>query len=595
MTREFSPAARKEFEELLARYPERGAATLPALRLLEREFGAVDEEGLKMVAGLLGLPPARLYGVATFYSHLRGPSDGKYVLEVCRTLPCALRGAGKIYELLREKTAGDPLFTVRKVECLANCGRGPCLQANGEDVGEVTPAMIDAMIGEMRAGRWTPPRTPNLVPPCPYPPVLLRHVGEPGSHTLEHYRRRGGYETLQAVRREGKAPEEIVETVFASGLRGRGGAGFSTGQKWKFLPKNDKPRYLVVNADESEPGTFKDRILIEQDPHAILEGAALAAYAIRARAVYIYIRGEFVRGAEILRGAIREAEEAGLLGPVPFTVHRGAGAYICGEETGLLSSLEGKRGCPKIRPPFPAVEGLFRCPTIINNVETISLVTPIVKNGPAWFRSMGTERSPGPKIFSVCGHAARPGWYEVPLGIPARELIFDLAGGVAGGRKLKAVIPGGLSTPVLTAEEILSDPPLRLDFESLAAAGTMLGSGGMILLDDTVCMVEALWNVLRFYHHESCGQCTPCREGTGWLEKLAGRLERGGGAPSDVGLLDEVAANMLGRTICVLADAAAMPVRSYVRKFRAEFEAHAAGKGCSARHGAVPEPAAGKG
>ncbi|MFN3486664.1 MAG: NADH-quinone oxidoreductase subunit NuoF [Planctomycetota bacterium] len=387
----------------------------------------------------------------------------------------------------------------------------------------------------------------------------------------------------------GRPPEEIVELVFQSGLRGRGGAGFPTGQKWKFLAKNDKPRYLVCNADESEPGTFKDKLILERDPHALLEGILISAYAIRSKDCYIYIRGEFVRGARIVQKAIDEAEAAGLFGDVRITLHRGAGAYICGEETGLLSSLEGNRGYPKIKPPFPAVEGLFGCPTIVNNVETLTTVPYIVKNGAAWFRSMGTEKSPGPKIFSVCGHVERPGNYEVPLGIPLRELTYDLAGGVRGGRKLKAVVPGGLSAPVLTAAEVHADPPIRLDFESLQAAKTMLGSGGVIVIDENTCMVDLLWNTLRFYHHESCGQCTPCREGTGWIEKLAAKFEKGRARAEEIDLLDQVAAGMCGRTICVLADAAAMPARSYAEKFRPEFEAHARGRACPYRHGAARE------
>jgi NADH-quinone oxidoreductase subunit F len=589
VNREFSEAARRDLDAIIARYPERGAALLPALRLLEREFGCVDGPGMIAVAKLLGVPPARVYGVSTFYTHFRGPADGKYVLQVCSTGPCALRGSERIHDYLKEKLGGDALFTLKKVECLANCDAAPCLQVNEDYVDRVTPEMIDAMISEMRAGRWTAPPQPYSLPPNKYAPVLLRHVLEPGCETLDHYLARGGYATSREVLAGGRTPEQIVDLVFASGLRGRGGAGFSTGQKWRFLPKNDRPRYLVVNADESEPGTFKDKILIDRDPHAILEGIAISAYAVRAKACFIYIRGEFGPGAKTLQKAIDGASAAGHLGGIPVTVHRGAGAYICGEETGALTSIEGYRGNPRIKPPFPAVEGLFRCPTIVNNVETIATVTQVVRHGAGWFRTMGTEKSPGPKIFSVCGHVARPGCYEVPLGIPVRELVYDLAGGIPGGKKLKAVIPGGLSSPVLTAKEVEADPPLRLDFESLAAAGSMLGSGGMIVMDESVCMVDMLWNTLRFYHHESCGQCTPCREGTGWIEKLAGRFEEGKGRVEDIDLLNEVAANMLGRTICVFADAAAMPTQSFLRKFREEFEAHATGKRCPLRHGAVKE------
>ncbi|HXG61097.1 MAG TPA: NADH-quinone oxidoreductase subunit NuoF [Planctomycetota bacterium] len=589
MTREFTDAVKEELERICARYPRREAALLPALRLLEREFGCVDEEGMIHVARLLGLPPAKVFGVFTFYTHYRRPTDRKYVVEFCSTVPCALRGSEKIHDHLRSLLRPDDPVTLKKVECLASCDTAPCLQVNGDYVDRVTPESVEAMLARMREGTWKAPEPVYAVPRHKYPPVLLKHVLEPGSETLAHYRARGGYDTWLALRGSGRPPEEIVELVFQSGLRGRGGAGFPTGQKWKFLAKNDKPRYLVCNADESEPGTFKDKILIERDPHALLEGILISAYAIRSKDCYIYIRGEFVRGARILQKAIDEAEAAGLFGDIRVTLHRGAGAYICGEETGLLSSLEGNRGYPKIKPPFPAVEGLFRCPTIVNNVETLATVTHIVKNGVVWFRSMGTEKSPGPKIFSVCGHVERPGNYEVPLGIPLRELIYDLAGGIRGGKKLKAVVPGGLSAPVLTAAEVHADPPVRLDFESLQAAKTMLGSGGVIVIDEDTCMADLLWNTLRFYHHESCGQCTPCREGTGWIEKLAAKFEEGKARVEEIDKLDEVAWGMCGRTICVLADAAAMPTRSYVQKFRAEFEAHARGRACPHRHGVARE------
>jgi NADH-quinone oxidoreductase subunit F len=591
VSREFSEAVRQELEAICARYPRREAALLPALRLLEREFGCVDEEGMVHVAGLLGVSPAKVFGVFTFYTHYRRPTDGRHVFQVCATVPCALRGSEAVHDRLAQRLKGeDPrLFTLKKVECLADCDQAPCLQVNEDFVNRVTYDDIDAMIAQMKSGAWKPPAERYHVPPSKYPPTLLKHVLEPGSETLAHYLARGGYQTWLGIRESKRPPAEIVELVFQSGLRGRGGAGFPTGQKWKFLAKNDKPRYLVCNADESEPGTFKDKLLIDRDPHALLEGILISAYAIGSKDAYVYIRGEFGPGARILQKAIDEAAARGLFGEIRITLHRGAGAYICGEETGLLSSLEGNRGYPKIKPPFPAVEGLFRCPTIVNNVETLTTVTHIVRNGVEWFRKMGTEKSPGMKIFSVCGHVERPGNYEVPLGIPLKELIFELAGGVRDGKNLKAVIPGGLSAPVLTAQEVLADPPLRLDFDSLAAAKTMLGSGGVIVIDEDTCMVDVLWNTLRFYHHESCGQCTPCREGTGWIEKISARFEHGRARVDEIAKLDEIAANMCGRTICVLADAAALPTRSIASKFRAEFEAHAAHRRCPLRHGSAKE------
>jgi NADH-quinone oxidoreductase subunit F len=407
--------------------------------------------------------------------------------------------------------------------------------------------------------------------------VLLKHVDQPNSHALEFYLGHGGYEGARKALTKHQ-PDEIIEIVKKSNLRGRGGAGFPCGMKWSFVPKSTaKPKYLVVNADESEPGTFKDRVIIERDPHQLLEGILIAAYAIGSHCAYIYIRGEFVEGYRRLVKAVDEAYEAGFLGKSIFggafhldvTVHRGAGAYICGEETGLLSSLEGGRGLPRIKPPFPAVEGLFRCPTVVNNVETLANLPHILLRGADWFRAIGPETGPGPKLLCVSGHVNRPGTYEVPLGIKLLDLINDLAGGVWKGRRLKAVIPGGSSAKVLKADEC----DIAMDFDALAKADTMLGSGGVIVMDETTDMVDALYNILRFYHHESCGQCTPCREGTGWLEKIVGRIRAGHGRSDDLDLLLNICDQMCGKTICVLADAAAFPCMSIVKKFRAEFEA----------------------
>jgi NADH-quinone oxidoreductase subunit F len=423
-------------------------------------------------------------------------------------------------------------------------------------------------------------------PPVEYArfePVLLKYVREKGSNTLAFYRSHAGYEAAQKVLTSMK-PQETIDLVKASGLRGRGGAGFPTGSKWDFVPKQTtKPKYLVCNADESEPGTFKDRVLLENDPHGTIEGCLIAAYAIGSSTCYIYIRGEFGLGYRRLQAAIDEAYEAGILGKNIFgtgfnldiTVHRGAGAYICGEETGLLSSLEGKRGYPKIKPPFPAVEGLFGCPTVINNVETLATLPHIVSRGVAWFKSMGTEKSPGPKIFGISGKVNKPGLYELPLATPVR-VVVEMAGGVRDHKVIKGVVPGGSSSGVLTPAEL--DTPL--DFESIGAKGLILGTACLIVLDEDDCMVDALWNLQRFYHHESCGQCTPCREGTGWIEKVLARLERGQGQKEDVDRLVEVANNMCGRTICAFADGAAIPVRAFIERFKDEFLRHVTEKKC---------------
>ena len=410
--------------------------------------------------------------------------------------------------------------------------------------------------------------------------LLLRHREIPGLRRLDVYLQHGGY---AAVRKAlgSHTPEELVEMVKASNLRGRGGAGFPTGMKWSFLPKQStKPVYLCVNADESEPGTFKDREIIECDPHQLLEGIVISAFAIRSHTAYIYIRGEFAHGARVLEEAIAEARRAGFVGKnvlgtgfdLDVWVHRGAGAYICGEETGLIASLEGMRAYPRIKPPFPATHGLFGSPTIVNNVETIACVPHIVLRGADWFCGIGPEKSPGPKLYCVSGHVVRPGVYELPMGTSLREIVYTHAGGIPNGRKLKAVIPGGASMPVFTPDEI----DVAMDMDSVQKAGSFLGSAGVIVMDDTVCMVWALLTLERFFHHESCGQCTPCREGTGWLEKVLTGLEDGAASPRDVDLLLDVAGNMMGNTVCVLADAAAMPARAFVTKYRAEFEQHAA-------------------
>ena len=399
-----------------------------------------------------------------------------------------------------------------------------------------------------------------------------------GLKDIETYIAQGGYRAVGRALGE-MTPAEVLGEVKDSGLRGRGGAGFPTGLKWGFVPQDgERPVYLLCNADESEPGTFKDRAIIENDPHQLIEGIIIASYAIGCRDAYIYIRGEFGEGFKVLEAAVAEAYEKGFLGKglaggeteINVYVHLGAGAYICGEETGLIESLEGKRAYPRIKPPFPAVHGLFGCPTIVNNVETLACVTHIIGRGAAWFRDIGPESGPGPKLYCVSGHVERPGVYELPMGTSLREIIYEHAGGISGGRRLKAVIPGGSSVPVLGADEI----DLAMDFDSVAAAGSMLGSAGIIVMDETTCMVTALRTIARFYHHESCGQCSPCREGTGWLENILARIDDGSGRPEDLELLDKVSSGMLGTTICVLSDAAAMPVRSFISKFRDEFEAH---------------------
>ena len=407
-------------------------------------------------------------------------------------------------------------------------------------------------------------------------PILLRARGLKNSRALSTYRRLGGYSALEKAL--SMTPAEVIEEVKASGIRGRGGAGFPAGVKWGFVPKDTvKPKYMICNADESEPGTFKDRELILVDPHMVLEGIAIASYAIGANTAYIYIRGEFVEEAQILARAIAEARRKKYLGEdilgsgydLEVHIHRGAGAYICGEETALIESIEGKRGLPRLKPPFPAVVGVFGCPTVVNNVETLACVPHILEHGGAWFAAIGTERSTGPKLFCVSGHVERPGVYEAPMGITFREIVEDLCGGMRGGGKLKAFIPGGSSAPVLPADRI----DTAADFESVAQAGSMLGSGGLIVMDESVDMVWALENLLVFYAHESCGQCSPCREGSDWAVDIVRRTRRGHGLPGDIETLQRIARfASQGMTICPLGDAFCGPIVSFLEHFGREFE-----------------------
>ena len=407
--------------------------------------------------------------------------------------------------------------------------------------------------------------------------IIRNYVGHENSHTLNSYIERGGYKALK--KSLGTSPDEITEIVKKSGLRGRGGAGFPTGMKWSFVPKEiDKPVYLCCNADESEPGSFKDREILEKDPHQMLEGIAIACYAINSHKSYIYIRGEMPYGAKIIQGAIDEAYENGYLGKNIFnsgfdldiSLYRGAGAYICGEETGLLESIEGKNGEPRPKPPFPAQVGLFGCPTIVNNVETLAFVPHIINNGPEWFASIGTPKNTGTKIYGLSGCINKPGLYEIPLGITIRDLIDEYGGGIVNGNKVKAISPGGSSSALLTADDL----DLPLDFDTMAKAGSMLGTAGVTVMDETVCMVRVAQNLAHFYRDESCGQCVQCREGTWWLEKILRGIEEGRGTMEQIDTLLDACKQMRGTTICALADGCAMPVDSIVRKFRDEFEEH---------------------
>jgi NADH-quinone oxidoreductase subunit F len=414
--------------------------------------------------------------------------------------------------------------------------------------------------------------------------ILTKNLHVAGLQQLSVYESLGGYAGLAKALREYK-PDQVIDIVKRSGLRGRGGAGFPTGMKWGFVPKTSgKPIYLCINADESEPGTFKDRVIIENDPHQLIEGIIISAYALDCHQAFIYIRGEFVHGSEVLNKAIAEAYAKGYLGKdilgsgfdCSLIVHRGAGAYICGEETALLESIEGKRGHPRLKPPFPAVVGLYGAPTVINNVETIANISHIINHGAEWYAAIGVERNAGTRLFGVSGHVKKRGVFELPMGTSLRELIYEHCGGIREGRELKAIVPGGSSVPVMTADQV----DVALDFDSIAKAGSMLGSAGVIVMDDSTCMVKAALRISKFYAEESCGQCTQCREGTEWIHRILNRLENGNGKQGDLELLLDICANMKGRTICPLSDAAAMPIESYIQKFYDEFAAHIQERRC---------------
>jgi len=417
----------------------------------------------------------------------------------------------------------------------------------------------------------------------PFERILLRNVDVPNSEKISTYLERGGYQALRKALQE-YTPEKLIEIVKASKLRGRGGAGFPAGLKWGFMPKGDVTKYVCVNTDEGEPGTFKDRLLVERDPHQVIEGTIIAAYAVGAHRAFVYIRGEFFMGVKRWIKAIADACDHGFLGKnilgsgfdLDLSVHRGAGAYICGEETAMLNSLEGKRGEPRLKPPFPAQVGLYGQPTLVHNVETLANVPHIILRGPEWYTSIGTEQSTGPKLFCVSGHVKRRGNYELPLGTPLREIIFAHAGGMRDDKPLKAVIPGGASTPVLTKEYL----DITMDFESLAKAGSMLGTGAIIVLDESTCMVDVARRLTKFFAHESCGRCTPCRVGTQKLLEILNRIEFGHGQEGDIDLLLSLCEGIAGRTFCPMGDAAVNPTLSTIKHFRDEYEYHIKHKRC---------------
>ena len=581
-------------DALIGHYPDdqRRASILWLLHLLQEHYGFLGREQVAWTAAKLGLEEINVWELIRFYPMFSETPRGRFRIKVCRSISCEQCGCGSIFKQLRKVLEVEPdtvtpdgLFSVSTVECLAACGSGPVMMINDELYENLVPADVDRIIAGVRTtGKLESPAVTPVPPAHPLEHrLLMEGMSKPGyTGSLDDYLGNGGYQSLPKA--FGLKPEQTIREVAESRLRGRGGAGFPTGVKWKYLDRRSgNPVYLICNADESEPGTFKDRQLIYRDPHLLIEGILIACYAIGARTAYIYIRGEFATGAGILAAAIEQARARNLVGDdilgsgfnCEIYIHRGAGAYICGEETGLIESLEGKRAYPRIKPPFPAVRGLFNCPTVVNNVETLCTVPFIIQHGSEWFRNLGVPGSFGTRIMSVSGAVKRPGYYEIEMGkMTMRQLIDEVCGGTRSGRPVKAVIPGGSSMPMLPPDKL----DVTLDFDAIQAAGSMAGSGGVIVLDETDDIVERALGVARFYAHESCGQCTPCREGTLWMEKILHRLHTGRGRPEDVDLLMDVANHIDGMTICAMGEAAAWPIKGFLRHCRPDFERAAAGE-----------------
>ncbi len=566
----------KRIEKIMGRYPQKESALMPALMLVQKANGNnLSKEDVAEIADIIGIPLSRAFGVATYYSMFNVEKGiGKYHLQVDTNIPATLMGALDIYNYLSEKlgikhgeTTPDGLFTLSKVECLASCGTCPVVQVNDVYYELMTRKKVDLLIDSLRNGIM-----PDLPVEYHYESlcnVLLKNRGVENATSIKIYKELGGYKTLAKALK--MKPEEIIQEVKDSQLRGRGGAGFPTGIKWGFLPKNtDKPVYLICNADEGEPGTFKDRQILAYDPHLLVEGMAITAYALGCKLAFIYIRGEFSWIAEILEKAIAEATADGQLKHMDdIIVHQGAGSYVCGEETALIESIEGKRGFPRMKPPFPAVEGLYHCPTIVNNVETLASVPYIIQNGANAFKQWGSEGGYGFKLFGVSGCVNKPGVYECPMGIPFSKLI-EMAGGIKG--KMTGVIVGGLSVPLLTTEELKKGPGLKMDYESCFDYGTSLGSGGVMVISDEFSIPEIAVRTMQFYNHESCGQCTPCRQGSSMMLSILKKIIDGKGESGDIDKVLWLCNNIKGNTLCPTGEAYSSPIKTMINKFRKEFE-----------------------
>ena len=605
------PELLAEIQTLIKQYPVgRGrSAILPALYAIQRVHGHVSVRRQNELAEILNLEPAEVGAVVSFYHMIHQEPKGEYLLQVCTNVPCMLRGAGKCMQTLEEKldlkhgeTTEDGFFTLEHMECLGSCATAPMTAVTQKETGRIryfeeltSEEDVDLVLSLLREGtgfnsleRWTPAKDPGHAGTGAGPytvagmekPFLTRRIRRPASDQIDDYLADGGYETARTILNSNQpTPAELVDSVKASGLKGRGGASFPTGVKWSFLAPDAFPRYLVVNADESEPGTFKDRCVMEYDPHQLVEAIILTAYAVQAEEAYIYIRGEYFFAFTRLQAAISAAEAMGFLGEGIFgsdmnlkiVVHRGAGAYICGEESALLSSLEGYRGFPRSRPPFPAVAGLYAKPTVINNVESVCNVLHIARMGPDAYREYGTEASPGFRMFCLSGNVKRPGLYELPHGTTLHELIYKHGEGIQHeGVPVRAVIPGGLSMQLFSADQLETG----LDPESISAAGSNLGSAGIIVMDENTSMVDVGLRTVSFFREESCGKCTPCREGTVWMEDILKRIQSGGGREADLQLLEFIADNIAGKSFCPFGFAAVWGLQSNLAKFGSDWTLH---------------------
>jgi NADH-quinone oxidoreductase subunit F len=582
-----------KFELLQNRYPVKRSALIPMMMYAQDEYGCVSDEMIAEIGRRLDLNNVQIEETLGYYSMLHRKPIGKHHVQICTNVACMLKGgyallerAKKRLEIGHKETTADGVFSLEEVECIGACTGAPAMQVNYDFYENLTPIRFDRIIQELDAGRRPEPekvisgalheRHPAETP------LISKRWGVKDSHKIDVYVTHDGYRALEKALKQ-MTPEGIIDEVKKSNLRGRGGAGFPTGMKWFFVPKDSpKPKYVICNADESEPGTCKDRPLMEMDPHQLIEGMIIAGRAIGSHQGFIYIRGEYRYVLDIVDAAIAEAYSRGYLGKdilgsgfdFDLLIHTGAGAYECGEESALMESLEGKRGYPRIKPPFPAVVGLYGCPTIINNVETLSAVPSIILEGGEVYANRGTPKNGGTRMLCIAGHVNKPGIYEVPLGMNMKKFIYEVAGGIPKNKKIKAVIPGGSSCPLLTGDEI----DIAMDYDSVAKAGSMLGSGGMVVMDEDTCMVDMARRIMHFYAHESCGWCIPCREGTTWLRKILDRFHTGLGRAEDIDIIADLAKNMLGRTFCPLGDAAAMPTISIMKKWRGEFEEHLKGR-----------------